>query len=103
LTDGLTVEIKEVKVMQKARILGIVLFLIGLWVFLAPFIGPVMHLYLVPPAMSGGMHMGGMGGMGANAVVVNPAMTAFDFVPGALLVLIGVYLIFSGKTSPVTH
>lgn len=86
--------------MQRVRILGIVLFLIGLWVFLAPFIGPVMHLYLVSPAMSGGMHMGGMG---ANAVVVNPAMTAFDFVPGAILVLIGVYLIFSGKTSPVTH
>ena len=90
--------------MQHARILGIVLFLIGLWVFLAPFIGPVMHLYLTPPPMQTGMmHMGGASSMSANAVVVNPAMVLFLFLPGAILILIGIYYIFSGKTSPVTH
>ncbi len=87
--------------MRRIRILGAVLFLIGLWVFLAPFIGPAMHLYLIPPSMS--MGMSHMGGMNANAVVVNQAMVFFNFLPGAVLILIGIYLVFIGKTSPVTH
>lgn len=88
--------------MRRIRLLGIVLFVLGLWVFLAPFIGPVMHLYLTPPPMhmTGTMHMGGMD---ANAVVLNPAMVAFNFLPGLLLILIGIYHIFSGKAPAVTH
>ncbi len=90
--------------MQRVRVLGIVLFVLGLWVFLAPFIGPVMHLYFSPPTMSMGMqHMGGMGGMSSNAVVVNPAIVFFNLLPGMVLILIGIYHIFSGKTSPITH
>lgn len=87
--------------MQRVRILGIVLLLLGLWVFLAPFIGPVMHMYFSPPPMQGSMsHMGGMGGMNTNMVVVNPAIVAFVFFPGAILMFIGIYLTFSGNTSP---
>ena len=88
--------------MQRVRALGIVLFVLGLWVFLAPFIGPVMHLYFSPPTMMGMQHMGGMGGMSSNAVVVNPAMVFFNFIPGMVLILIGVYHIFSGQTSRFT-
>ncbi|GAC1342165.1 MAG: hypothetical protein NVSMB27_00670 [Ktedonobacteraceae bacterium] len=88
--------------MSRVRILGVVLFLVGLWIFLGPFIGPMMSLYYVPPAMSSSaMHMAAMGGLSTNAVVVNRAMLFFNFVPGALLVIVGVYLVFSGKTSRV--
>jgi len=85
--------------MQRARILGIVLFLIGLWVFLAPFIGPAIHLSLIPPVASSGMHMGGMGGMNANAVVLDRAMVFFNFLPGVILTLLGVYYIFKGEVT----
>jgi len=86
--------------MQRVRILGIVLFVLGLWVFLAPFIGPVMHLYFSPPTMSMGMQH--MGGMSSSVVVVNPAMVFFNFIPGMVLILIGIYHIFSGQTSRFT-
>ncbi len=86
--------------MSRVRVLGVILFIIGLWVFLAPFIGPAMHLYLIPPPVN--MGMSHMSGMNANAVVVNQAMVFFLFVPGAILMLIGIYLIFSGRTAPVT-
>lgn len=88
--------------MSRIRVLGIVLFVVGLWVFLAPFAGPAMHLYLSPPPMSTGMmHMGG--GMMTNAVVINKAMVFFNFLPGLVLILLGVYNVFSGRTSPVTR
>lgn len=85
--------------MQHTRILGIVLTLIGFWVFMAPFIGPVFHLYLAPPPtnMAGMMHMGT--GMNATAVIVNRAMVFFDFLPGVILMVIGIYLIFSNQPS----
>jgi len=85
--------------MVRVRALGIVLFLLGLWVFLAPFTGPAMHLYLTPPpAMSMGMmHMGT--GMMNSTVVVNRAMVFYNFLPGLALILIGVYNIFRGQIS----
>lgn len=82
--------------MQRVRILGVILLLVGLWVFLAPVVGPLIHLYYTPPPMQ-------MGGMNANAVIVNQAMVIFNFLPGVILILIGIYLLFSGKTSPVTY
>ncbi len=88
--------------MQRVRVLGIVLFVLGLWVFLAPFIGPVMHLYYTPPP-TGMMNMARMAGMSARVVVVNQAMVFFNFIPGVALILIGIYHLFSGRTSPVTH
>ena len=88
--------------MSRVRILGLILFLVGLWIFLAPFVGPAMHLNYVPPTTSTSpMHMAGMGGLSTNAIVVNRAMFFFNFVPGAALVLVGIYLIFSGQTSRV--
>ena len=87
--------------MRRVRILGVVLFILGLWVFLAPFIGPAIHLYLSPPPMSTGMmHIGS--GMMSNAVVLNQAMVFFNFLPGLILIPLGIYLIFSGRTSPIT-
>mgnify|MGYP001270435049 CR=1 FL=1 len=88
--------------MRRLRVLGIALFVIGLWVFLAPFIGPAMNLYLDPPARTGmGMiHMTGTG-MNSTVVVVNTAMVFFLFLPGAALMCIGLYFIFSGRTAPV--
>ena len=87
--------------MQHTRILGIVLVVLGFWVFMAPFIGPVLHLYLTPPPMhmGGTMHMGGATSMNSTVVVVNQAMVFFDFLPGATLMLIGVYLVFSNQPS----
>lgn len=83
--------------MMRVRVLGIVLFVLGLWVFLAPFIGPAIHLYLTPPPAMGMsmMHMGT--GMTSNTVVVNRAMVFFNFLPGLVLILIGVYNIFRGQ------
>ncbi|GAC1350474.1 MAG: hypothetical protein NVSMB27_33330 [Ktedonobacteraceae bacterium] len=87
--------------MRRVRILGAVLFILGLWVFLAPFIGPAMHLYLSPPPMHMGMtHMGT--GMMSNAVVINQAMVFFNFLPGLILIPLGIYLLFSGRNSPIT-
>ncbi len=84
--------------MRRVRVLGVVLFLLGLWVFLAPFIGPAIHLYLIPPSMHmGTMHMGG--GMMMNAVVLNQAMVFFNFLPGVILILLGIYHIFKGPSS----
>ena len=86
--------------MTRVRVLGIVLFVLGLWIFMSPFIGPVMHLYFSPPAMSMGMqHMGGMGGMSSNAVVVNRAILFFNFLPGLVLMLVGIYQIFNNRSS----
>jgi len=83
--------------MLRVRVLGIVLFLLGLWIFLAPFTGPAIHLYLTPPVTTGMsmMHMGTS--MTTNTVVVNRAMVFFNFLPGLALVLIGVYNIFRGQ------
>jgi len=50
----------------------------------------------------GMQHMGGMGGMSSNAVVVNRAIVFFNFLPGMVLILIGIYHIFSGQTSRFT-
>ena len=86
--------------MTRVRVLGIVLFVLGLWIFMSPFIGPVMHLYFSPPAMHMGMqHMSGMGGMSSNAVVVNRALLFFNFLPGLVLMLVGIYQIFSNRSS----
>ena len=76
------------------RALGIVLFVVGLWIFMAPFIGPVLGLYLAPPpAPAMGMsHMAGA--MGSPVVTVNRAMVFFDFLPGGLLMLSGLYYAF---------
>jgi len=84
--------------MRRVRVLGVVLFLLGLWVFLAPFIGPAIHVYLVPPTMhTTMMHMGA--GMMTNAVVINQAMVFFNFLPGVILILLGIYHIFKGPVS----
>ena len=92
---------KEVNAVQHTRILGIVLVILGFWVFMAPFIGPVLHLYLTPPPMhmTGTMHMGGVTSMNAITVVVNRAMVFFDFLPGVVLMFIGIYLAFSNQPS----
>ena len=83
--------------LQRARVLGIVLFLVGLWVFLAPFTGPAMHMAYAQTATSSGMmHMGA--GMMANAVVVNQAIVFFNFVPGVILIMLGLYYSFNGQT-----
>lgn len=85
--------------MRQVRILGVILLLVGLWVFLAPFVSPVIHLYYTPPPMD----MMQTAGMNANAVIVNRAMLIFNFLPGVIVILVGIYHLFSGKTSPVTH
>ncbi|MHB8596285.1 MAG: hypothetical protein ACYDER_05680 [Ktedonobacteraceae bacterium] len=86
--------------MTHVRVLGIVLFVLGLWVFMSPFIGPVMHLYFSPPAMQMGMqHMGSRGGMNSNAVIVNRAILFFNFLPGLVLMVVGIYQIFNNRSS----
>ena len=85
--------------MRRVRILGVILLLVGLWVFLAPFVGPVIHLYSTPPPTG----MMQTAAMNANDVIVNRAMLIFNFLPGVILMLVGIYHLFSGKTSPVTY
>jgi hypothetical protein len=82
--------------MSRVRVLGIVLFLIGLWVFLAPFIGPAMHMAYAQTSTGSMMHMGT--GMMANAVLVNLAVVFFNFLPGVVLIMLGLYLAFNGQT-----
>lgn len=81
------------------RWLGAALFVLGIWVFLGPFIGPAMHLYFVMPSASAmGMKAGGtMGNM--NAVVVNPGMVFFNFLPGVVLTMTGLYRLFASTPS----
>jgi hypothetical protein len=81
---------------MRPRILGVIILLVGMWVFLAPVIGPLIHLYYTPPPME-------MGGMNASGATINQAMVIFNFLPGVVLILLGIYLLFSGRTSPVTY
>lgn len=76
------------------RALGIVLVVIGFWIFMAPFVGPLLGLYLAPPPAAGmGMsHMASA--MGGPVVTVNRAMVFFDFLPGAILMIAGIYYAF---------
>ncbi len=83
--------------MSQVRVLGIVLFVVGLWVFLAPFMGPVVHWYYVqPPSAMSAMHRAF--GMNMYAAVVNQATVFYNFLPGVVLILIGLYQAFSGQT-----
>lgn len=82
------------------RIVAGVIFILGLWIFLFPFTGPVMGLSLVPAAQHMGMmHMGGNMG-NTPVIVVNRAMVFSNFIPGALLMCVGVYALFSRAPQP---
>jgi len=52
--------------------------------------------YAQTATSSGMMHMGA--GMMANAVVVNQAIVFFNFVPGVILIMLGLYYSFNGQT-----
>jgi hypothetical protein len=81
-----------VEVKLVGRIPALVVLVLGLWIFLAPFLGPVVGLYLSPPPM----RMGGMPmrmGM-TTAITINRAMVFVDFIPGVVLSVIGVYYLF---------
>lgn len=78
------------------RTLAVVLGVIGLWLFLAPFLGPVIGLPIVPAMSSSMMHMGmRMGNM--PTVTVNRAMVFFNFIPGIILMLVSLYYLFERR------
>lgn len=76
--------------------------LMGLWLFLGPFLAPVIGLSRPAtqsgPTMAGmGGGMGSMGGMATKptkAIVIDRSTLAFNFIPGPMLVLIGVFYLF---------
>ncbi len=79
-----------------SRILAGVIFLIGLWLFLAPFIGPAIGLPLAPASMGGMSHMGmRMGNM--PTVTVNRAMVFVNFIPAVILMMAGLYELFRSR------
>lgn len=79
-----------------SRILAGVIFLIGAWLFLAPFVGPAIGLPLVPAPMAGMSHMGmRMGSM--PTVTVNRAMVFVNFIPAVILMMAGLYELFRSR------
>jgi len=75
------------------RTLAVIMALLGLWLFLAPFLGPTIGLPLVP-APSGTMMNMGTHMSASHMVMINRAMVFFNFIPGLILLLVGMYYIF---------
>lgn len=80
------------------RVAGAVILILGLWVFIFPFVGPAFGLYLSPPPMGGmGSKMVAMGL--TKTVIVNQAMVFSNFLPGLVLGMVGVYHLFKERDS----
>jgi hypothetical protein len=82
------------------RTLVAIVGLIGLWLFLAPFLGPVIGLPFIPHMnqMNMGMQMSGMAS--TPAVTINRAMVFFNLVPGVILMITSIYFLFQRRPQP---
>jgi len=75
-----------------SKVVAALILVMGLWLFLGPFLAPVIGISTQPtqsaPAMAG------MAMPPKKAIVIDRSTLVFNFIPGPILVLIGVFYLF---------